>query len=154
MLSSVNKCDDFSLFTFHFSVNKLTNLFSSSQIASSSGQDRYVSTDEGYFTNACNDVEVLDSLDGEEKFVHFSIPKERFQSCSSPSFRNKVFFHGCLKMTVNVASLKKSIQRWRVKRGKLQEERHAINPMELFSIEGGRGWFLNILLLGVIQWIA
>ena len=43
-------------------------------------------------TKACNDVEVFDSLDGEQKFVHFSIPKERFQSCSSSSFRNKVFF--------------------------------------------------------------
>lgn len=42
--------------------------------------------------NASQDVEVLDSLDGEEKYVDFSLPKESCQSCSSSSWRNKVFF--------------------------------------------------------------
>ena len=42
--------------------------------------------------NASHDVEVLDSLDREEKCVNFSIPEEGFQSCYSSSCRNKVGF--------------------------------------------------------------
>ena len=42
--------------------------------------------------NSSQDAEVLDSLDGEEKYVDFSIPKESFQSSSASSWSNKVFF--------------------------------------------------------------
>jgi len=43
--------------------------------------------------NSSQDVEVLDTSDGEEEFVDFSIPEESFQSSSSSSWRsNKVFF--------------------------------------------------------------
>ena len=43
--------------------------------------------------NPSKDVEVLDSSNGEEKFVDFSIPQKSFQSSSSSLWRsNKVFF--------------------------------------------------------------
>ena len=42
--------------------------------------------------NSSKDVEVSDSLDGEEKFVDFPIRGEGFQSSASSSWRNKVSF--------------------------------------------------------------
>ena len=44
------------------------------------------------FKNLKLDLEVSDSLDGEEKFVDFPIRGESFQSSASSSWRNKVSF--------------------------------------------------------------